>query len=625
MELSIKIKIPYLWGVQEFCKDKWGATNFLVGPNGTGKTLFAEVLRVKCDEQGLKTRYLNAERLSGLERRHYGRFGSSNLDRGFDVGDFEYYKTQGRKWGLSADAFVILKEKLDVRLKIETCISSLFGRRIRLAEEGGYLNPKMQRIVGGDEYGLKESECHGLKELISLLTFLYEDEYNCLIIDEPELHLHPQFQTFFIQEIRKLAGDPTTETNKKCFFLITHSPYIVDVRTLNDLRNCVVFQPNKLPTFIEEFDSDDEYRLRCFLPRLNTHHKQFFFASRPIFVEGYTDQQLLSLIQETRGILLGASGACIIDVGGKDELDCFFRLCRKLNIEAQFIGDMDIIFNGKLRQSVASDGRCKNYLQEQGVNHDAMGLFGDMAKELDNCIEELEKALSSDNNATELKQLYETLVKTTYLNKKRYIFLVGIRLQQMEIQKVIPQKESSLTLIQGQISQAKEAFEQCGVYILSNGELENYLPSYEGNPYNVPDEAKQRVFQAECDFVLSTNNTIEQDFNSRYGELITILDKACGALPLETESYLSETVGDWIHRVQRTVNRGDVKDEDSLKTDAAIGWGSYSRIFELQEFTPKSDGFSCAVRLKELVDSKRRIIRFDDKTHAASYVLPSAS
>jgi predicted ATP-dependent endonuclease of OLD family len=39
------------------------------------------------------------------------------------------------------------------------------------------------------------------------------------------------------------------------------------------------------------------------LPRLNTHHKQFFFSSAPVFVEGYTDQQLFSLIQERRGRL----------------------------------------------------------------------------------------------------------------------------------------------------------------------------------------------------------------------------------------------------------------------------------------------------------------------------------
>ena len=50
MHLSIRIKIPYLWGEQEFSKDKWGCTNFLVGPNGTGKTVFGGIrIRFDCN------------------------------------------------------------------------------------------------------------------------------------------------------------------------------------------------------------------------------------------------------------------------------------------------------------------------------------------------------------------------------------------------------------------------------------------------------------------------------------------------------------------------------------------------------------------------------------------------
>lgn len=623
MKLSIKIKIPYLWGEQEFIKDDWGATNFLVGPNGTGKTVFADMLRKQCHEQELKARYLNAERLAGFEKRDYGHFGSSPLSAGFNIERFETYKNNAKSYGLAADAFVILKEKLDVRLKIEASISSLFGRRIRLAEEGGFLKPKMQRIEGGEEYGVKESECHGLKELISLLTFLYEDEYNCLIIDEPELHLHPQFQTFFIQEIRKLAGDPTKETNKKCFFLITHSPYIVDVRTLNDLKNCVVFQPDKLPVFIEEFENDDKYRLRNLLPRLNTHHKQFFFASRPIFVEGYTDQQLFTLIQEKRGIMIGPSGGCIIDVGGKEELDCFFRLCRKLNINAQHIADLDIIFDGKLRQSISEDERCKKYLQKQGLGHDGMALLGKMEQELDNCISALEKAFSEAGNASTLMPLRSKIKETENRGKKRYIFLVGLALHKTEIKKLILKKNSSLELIEGQIFQIMEAFKECGIHVLLKGELENYLPSYKGNPYVVPDGVKQCVFQDEREFILINNNITEQELGSRYGGLITVLDETCGSLSVEMESYLSETIGDWIHNVQRAIKRGDVKDEDSLKKNAMIGWTSYSRIFELMKLSKNKNGFTCKIKLKKLVDPYERIVEFNQNTQAASYVLPT--
>ncbi|NJD54759.1 MAG: hypothetical protein FIB07_18120 [Candidatus Methanoperedens sp.] len=386
MNLLVNIGIPYLWGNQTFQKNEWGSLNFLVGPNGTGKTKFAEQLKDRCQAQGLKTRYLNAERLTGFEKQNYNLFGYSQMERGLDIGQFSDYKNQGRAYGLSAGAFVILKEKLDVRIRVEASLSQLFGRRIRLAEEGGFLKPKMQKIQGGDEYGMKESECHGLKELITLLTFIYDDEYNCLIIDEPELHLHPQFQTLFLQEIRHIAGDPRIDPNKKCFFIITHSPYYVDIRTPNDLKHCVVFQPDKPPSYVNQLDGDDEWKIKRLLPRLNTHHKQFFFASRPIFVEGYTDQQLFTLIQEKRGKLLGAAGVCIIDVGGKDELDFFFRLCKKLNIDAQFITDLDTSICGKLRQSVSQDTRCTEYLQEEGLGLNLMSSIGEVLTAIDDCL-----------------------------------------------------------------------------------------------------------------------------------------------------------------------------------------------------------------------------------------------
>ncbi|HVI72910.1 MAG TPA: AAA family ATPase, partial [Pyrinomonadaceae bacterium] len=75
-------------------------------------------------------------------------------------------------------------------------------------------------------------------------------QFNALIIDEPELHLHPQFETFLLAEMRKIAGDPRTQTGAKLFFLITHSPYLLDFRTLDDLRECVVFHATEAPTYI---------------------------------------------------------------------------------------------------------------------------------------------------------------------------------------------------------------------------------------------------------------------------------------------------------------------------------------------------------------------------------------
>jgi hypothetical protein len=621
MNLNIDISIPDLWGEQRFQKSEWGSINYLVGPNATGKTRFVEQLRQQAEKQKLKVRYLSSERLAGLEKQQYGHFGYSNIDRGLDIGQFERYKSEGRVYGLAADAFAILKEKIDVKIRIEATLSQLFGRRIRLAEEGGFLHPKIQRIEAGDEYGLKESECHGLKELITLLTFLYDDDYNCLIVDEPELHLHPQFQTFFLQEVRRLAGDPLSSPDKKCFFIITHSPYYVDIRALEDLKYCVIFQPDRLPASIDRLEEEDEWRIRRLLPRLNTHHKQFFFASRPIFVEGYSDQQIFTLIQEKRGKLLGASGSCIIDVGGKDELDLFFRICKKLNADAKFMTDLDILTKGKLRQSVSKDKRCADYLQSEGLGTNLMQVIGEAEQAISECLNKLEPKLADISGSNPLLQtLKDSLSQVSEQEKKRYVFLLGLKHTGDQIKALLPSNAEKLSFIKGRLPKIIQAFKRSGVYVLSNGELENYLPEYRGNPYIISDDAKVKTFEQERDFILA-NELTEMQIRARYGELIDILDEATSPKEVDMDLYLTYAIRDWIYEVQSAYNRGEVKDEDSLKRNARIDWQTHSRIFDLLEFSLKSGGFTCRIKVKPLLDPKGREFSFNNTVSAANYQL----
>ncbi|MBR3568731.1 MAG: hypothetical protein IKN94_10705 [Salinivirgaceae bacterium] len=77
------------------------------------------------------------------------------MTEGLNISYFSNYKDYGQKYGLSTYSFIILKERLDVKIKIEALLSDLFRKTIRLVEEGGFLKPKIQNIDGGEEYGLK--------------------------------------------------------------------------------------------------------------------------------------------------------------------------------------------------------------------------------------------------------------------------------------------------------------------------------------------------------------------------------------------------------------------------------------------------------------------------------------
>ncbi len=615
MNIPVTAKIPDRWGEQVFTKSEWGSVNFLVGPNGSGKTRFAEQLKQALSNAAMKPRYLSAERLAGLEKSHVlGHQGP--LWQGFDVGQYHNYKNYCGEVGLAADAFVILKEKINVRIKIEAFLSSIFSRRIRFAEEGGFLRPKIQRIRGGTEYAMKESECHGLKELITLLAFLYDDEFNALIIDEPELHLHPQFQTFLLAEIRKAAGDPRVQPNTKVFFLITHSPYLLDFRLLDDLRQCIIFHLNEVPSYIGALSPQDEFSLKRLLPRLNTHHKQFFFADRPIFVEGYTDQQLFTLIQESRAKLLGATGACFIDVSGKDEQDFFFRLCQHLRINAQFITDLDLITRGNFRNSISEDSRCKKFASEQGIGPDLMDAIRELNRRLDSLVRAVES--SSEMAAAEIKSALMAVEET---EAKRYRVLVATIHRREALVRSMPEKTGEVDYITAKVKRLSEAAREAAVFLLPKGALENHLASYTGSLYQVPDRLKASTFESERDFIVASPgvSTVE----AHYAELTPLLDAASGVCEVNLRQHLGYAIGVFIGNVQVAFERREIDSADSLKLHASVDWNTYNRILEVLSFAAKDGKFVCRMKLKEIVDPAQAEFGFNDETVHSKFSFPT--
>lgn len=117
MNIQINIQLPQIWQ-GTFTKNEWNSINFIVGANGTGKTLLSNALRDKLREKGYIARILSAERLAGFEKESYAYFASSQIRDGLNISNFGEYKNFGNQYGLSSSAFIILKERLDIRIKI---------------------------------------------------------------------------------------------------------------------------------------------------------------------------------------------------------------------------------------------------------------------------------------------------------------------------------------------------------------------------------------------------------------------------------------------------------------------------------------------------------------------------
>jgi len=626
IDITVRITLPEMWE-GEFVKNEWNPINFIVGANGTGKSLFSEKLKQqlqskkKINGQPLKVRLLTAERLSGFEKSDYNYFSNSNFTRGLDISNFNNYKFHGEQYGLSTSAFVVLKERLDIRIKIEALLADIFKKTIRLVEEGGYLKPKIQNITGGTEYALKGQECHGIKEIITLLTFLYDDEYNCIIFDEPELHLHPQFQSFFLNEIRKLSGNSIEDSSKKIFFIITHSPYFLDLRSIDDLKSVLVCHVDQMPTYIKENDLDDQdkYILERFLPRFNTHHKQFFFSPNPVFVEGYTDQQIITLLFEKTGLNIAASGSSVIDVGGKDELRVFFKLSNKLGINCRIIADYDAVFRGKLREVLQIDSRAVAFFQQNGLGINIADAIGELEHKLKDIADNIKTKSTFDSDISQLINYLQPILTNS---EKRYevisyVYLALVRFKNKIMNIVDDDKKADVDFIEPRFIKICESFENANCFILKLGELEHYFNNSTTNYLNMKN--KDTLFHQERNHILELDrNGVE----SNYTDLLSILKKSIPHINVDMIKHLRYVIVEWIQDVQNAILRKEVRDISTLRNNARVNYKLFNQILECKEgdLSINEDGtFSCKIKIMPSLIGIEKEASFNHETTAQNF------
>ena len=506
IQLETKIKLPFLWGKASFNKRIWNSINLIVGPNGSGKTLLAEELKNQFEKKGYDAAFLRSDRTNEEE------------------------------------LLGVLRTDSVVREKIEGVLSNMFGKSIRFEEkEDGSFVPIVVNKTRGVEYNLKEGECHGLKEILILLIALYGCFTKLLIVDEPELHLHPQFQQFFMNEIRRISESEP----ERIFFLVTHSPYFIDLRFAEDLLGVVVCHVNRIPTFIDELSDNDENLLRRFLPRFNTYHKQFFFSDNQVFVEGYTDQQMFSNLLSCVDNRNGTAGTGIIDVGGKDELGVFFKVCALLGTDTRIITDLDSLFCGKLREEAFEDLRPTNWLYAQEEKQETFyaSLFTRRELESSVTLEKLVRRLEIfivnigkfvsgvdgsvssevDTFVEKVHELYDKYEKPESLDTFKTVVLQAVFLLGNKLDVFLPRHlAETIPVIVNLTNLILAAFESAKIFILSKGCIEHYY--VESKVLYMPISGKDRLFHNELESMVEKN---PNELKKNYAQLISILNRAC--------------------------------------------------------------------------------------------------
>ena len=326
-----------------------GITTF-VGPNGSGKTQLMRGLKRAVSQliPGKKVRFVSAGRLGPIEsyRSDFdGKRGGVNYDDA-SYGDQRSMARRHLTETVLGD-FASLSERPDILIKVQERLNKLFDRNLRVDWDGGRLRVFFERIdFTSNEYS-SAREASGLLHLVATLAALYDDEVSCILIDEPEVSLHHQLQSYLYQEMLRVAGDPDIY-GKKLIFLSTHSTEFIQLQSVDDLAS-IVFCHDLHEALVQIDPQIDEFRSRritALLSRIGQEYKMTLFCKRPLLVEGSSDQIMCSGINKVLELNAEAGGSHILPVTGKGQMPTVIKLMRLIGKTPVVLADADSVADG---------------------------------------------------------------------------------------------------------------------------------------------------------------------------------------------------------------------------------------------------------------------------------------
>ncbi|MFC0510714.1 ATP-dependent nuclease [Asaia spathodeae] len=321
----------------------------LVGPNGSGKTRALRATKstlamsAEFNVHNRKVHFLSAGRSSPFESFR-SRADQPNYMDGNDaaIGAASFLSMWWDYESVTGD-LIVLDTRPDLKLKIEARLQQLFDRSVELKWTQNGMSIRITSVMGGDGYPANY-EASGILQLVALLSAIHNDDIGALLIDEPEISLHPQHQAFLLEEMEQVAGDPADPT-KKLIVIATHSASMLPLRHINELPKIAFFaSARQIPSQIAPgTDILKRVKLAALIARLGTTHRTAMFAEHILLVEGPSDEIVASQLARRLGLRLLARNAQILPVIGKGEFVEVAKLFRLMNKRVSLLADLDAL------------------------------------------------------------------------------------------------------------------------------------------------------------------------------------------------------------------------------------------------------------------------------------------
>lgn len=332
-----ELKVKKIWGEENIVITFYSGMTIFIGPNGSGKTQTLKALREELRNTvgRNKVRYLSSNRIGTMEQ-----YRSKVNHFGYSPDDFNFGGASDKAQRLAIETatgdFFTMDAKKEVYIKVAERLSVLFGRQIYLKWDSGNLKVYFEKTETQEEYSVV-AEASGLVNIISILAALFDNDIQFLLIDEPEVSLHPQLQSYLLREMQ-------TAIKKwgKTIIISTHSPEMISLKEIKDISNLVFFSENKLPIQVAPDNPIlDSKKLQDFIIRIGHTYKEGFFAKKILLIEGASDFIICNFLLQKLNLNIDVAGSQIIPVDGKGQFAVIAKLFRLIGKDVSVLTDLD--------------------------------------------------------------------------------------------------------------------------------------------------------------------------------------------------------------------------------------------------------------------------------------------
>ncbi|MCG8030417.1 MAG: AAA family ATPase [Candidatus Thiodiazotropha taylori] len=286
----------------------------------------------------------------------------------------------------------------------------------------------------------------GEREIIHFLVsmFALNVRDGLILVDEPELHLHPRWQRMFLRLFKELAPERNNQ-----FIIATHSPVFISPDTIQNVIR-TYRKPNEGSYKVALRDMEGLPAKKQLVRMINSqNNERLFFADKVILVEGITDRIVInSLVERALEYFKDSRSVEVIDVGGKHNFLEYQRLLDGLQTPWAVVADRD-------------------YLEQIGSNG-VKGLFVIDKKSQAKSILDDKKSRDRDTLINSLRQYLENEDKDSIFGFLEYL-------------------DSRHKLLKSDLTREERALLETEFSRLSNqgiellryggGEIEDYMPS----------------------------------------------------------------------------------------------------------------------------------------------------